>query len=206
MNHIQLKVDRVSKEFNYRWIFRDVSFSLELGHSHSITGKNGAGKSTLIKIIAQVLTPTKGLVDYHNNGKKISKENVKHIIGLVSPYLQLYDEFTAVENIRFLSEIRTGGKEDAKWVDGLFKRFELIERKDDLVRTYSSGMKQRLKYIFALMHHPKILLLDEPTSNLDESGVSIVKEIVQEQKEQGILIIATNDIQESQWCESNTQL
>ena len=78
-------------------------------------------------------------------------------------------------------------------ISELMKRFNLQGREDDQVKTYSSGMRQRLKYIFALLGDPKILILDEPTSNLDSKGIDIVYDIMNEQKKNNILVIATND-------------
>jgi heme exporter protein A len=83
----------------------------------------------------------------------------------------------------------------------LLKQVGLSDRKDDFVRTYSSGMKQRLKYAFALLHQPPILLLDEPASNLDREGIATVYEIMQRQKQRGVLIIATNDPGDLQLCD-----
>jgi heme exporter protein A len=82
---------------------------------------------------------------------------------------------------------------DNKYFTSLLKKVGLFEREDDSVRTYSSGMKQRLKYAFALLHQPLLRILDEPRSNLDSDGISIVYDIVKEQKQKGSVIIATND-------------
>ena len=82
----------------------------------------------------------------------------------------------------------------------------LWNRRDDVVGTYSSGMKQRLKYAFALLHNPAILILDEPTSNLDAEGIDVIKQIIVEQKKENILIIATNDKEEAHWCAQQIQV
>jgi heme exporter protein A len=206
MNTVYLKADNLSKNFGRRAIFRDISFQLSNGQSLAVTGRNGSGKSTLVKILAGVLSSSKGRVTIQQNGSEVGVEDSRNYIGFVSPYLQLYDEFTALENLSFLSRIRGNGEPGADRVRFLLERFGLWNRRNDLVRTYSSGMKQRAKYAFALLHSPQILILDEPTSNLDADGITAVQEIVREQKSSSILVIATNDRAESGWCDSEIRL
>ena len=102
--------------------------------------------------------------------------NLHNHIGFVSPYLFLYDEFTAEENLLHFSNIR-GISFNKERSDFLLNELNLIDRKNDLVRGYSSGMKQRLKFIFALLHQPALIILDEPTSNLDNTGKEKVYEV-----------------------------
>jgi ABC-type multidrug transport system ATPase subunit len=124
-------------------------------------------------------------------------------IGFVSPYLNLYDEFTGAENLKIASAIRGISGDNA---DSVLKRVGLFERRHDLLKIYSSGMKQRLKIAFSIFHDPQILLLDEPTSNLDLEGVSVVDDIAGEYKKDRILIIATNDAHEKSLCDSEINL
>jgi heme exporter protein A len=206
MSSISLIANGVSKEFNRSSIFKDISFSLSSPGSLSITGKNGAGKSTLSKIIAGLLSSTQGTVTYSDHEKQMGIEEFKHQIGFVSPYLNLYDEFTALENLQFLSRIRMAAQENGDRIKELLTLVGLWNRRDDLVGTYSSGMKQRLKYAFALLNNPALLILDEPTSNLDTEGIEIVQHIVLQQKKENILIIATNNDEEAQWCTQQIQV
>jgi heme exporter protein A len=206
MSHLKLTVAGATKEFNRRTIFRDVSFSLTEGNSLAITGRNGSGKSTLVKVIAGLLTPTRGTVEYLADGQKVDPESLRNHIGLVSPYLQLYDEFSGRENLELLSKIRSDEGITAKEIDDVIQRVGLWERRFDFVRTYSSGMRQRLKYAFATLHRPALLILDEPTSNLDHDGIEIVKQIVEEQKSSRVLIVATNDREEADWCSMSVEL
>jgi heme exporter protein A len=206
MNQITLTVSGVSKEFNRRTIFRNVSFVISTGEALALTGRNGSGKSTLIKILSGVLTPSKGTVVFTLNGATIVPDDIKSAIGFVSPYLQLYDEFTGLENLLVLSSIRSNGSHSAGKAEALLDRFGLAARQHDLVRGYSSGMKQRLKYAFALLHTPGVLLLDEPTSNLDAEGIDVVRQVVREQQKTGVLILATNDEDEAAWCSRRFQV
>jgi len=200
MNTISLDANGLGKDFNRRSIFRDISFSLKIGDSLAITGKNGAGKSTLIKILAGLLQPSKGSVQYYLNDIPIGIEKFKHNIGFVSPYLNLYEEFTAIENLYLLTRIRTASDTGQEKLKEVLSAVSLWHRRDDIVGTFSSGMKQRLKYAFALLHNPLVLILDEPTSNLDSEGFEFVQHLVQTNKETHIIIIATNDRSEVRWC------
>lgn len=206
MTSMKLTLTGVCKEFNRRSIFRDVSFSLGGGDSIAITGSNGSGKSTLVKIICGLLSPTRGTFAYTLEGKTIEHDNVRNHIGLVSPYLQLYDEFTGWENLELLSQIRSDHVLEKGRIEEVLNDVGLWERRKDFLRTYSSGMRQRLKYAFALVHKPDILVLDEPTSNLDSDGIAMVERRVMEQKKDSILIVATNDADESTWCSGKIEL
>ena len=200
MNGLTLQALGISKVFNRRTIFSGINFILQATNSLAVTGRNGSGKSTLLKIIAGVLSPTQGSVSLSITNKQIdSKFRFQHI-GFVAPYLQLYDEFTAWENLIIVRKIR-GVKVDDGYLTRLLQIMNLEERKNDFVRTFSSGMKQRLKYAFALLHQPSVLILDEPTTNLDESGHEAVYDIIEEQKRHGIVIVATNDSEEVKLCE-----
>jgi heme exporter protein A len=206
MTSMTLKLSDVSKEFNRRSIFRDVSFSLASGDSIAITGRNGSGKSTLVKIVCGLLTPSRGTISYNFEGKSIEHENVRNHIGLVSPYLQLYDEFSGLENLELLSQIRSDRVLEDGRIEEVLNDVGLWDRRKDFLRTYSSGMRQRLKYAFALVHKPDILVLDEPTANLDADGIEMVRRRVSEQKKDSILIVATNDDEESTWCAKRVEL
>ena len=152
---LQFSATDIKKVFNRRTIFHDVSFSVKSGQTLLVTGRNGSGKSTLVKILSDVLSPTEGSV------KLLTDENKEIIsrtraLGLVSPYLQMYDEFSAEENLQYALSIR-GALPDSKQTERLLKKVFLFNRKADPVRTFSSGMKQRMKYAFALIHQPEVL-------------------------------------------------
>ncbi len=200
MNDLSIILDNISKEFNRRPVLKNITLQLNAPTSLAITGKNGSGKSTLSKIIAALLSPTKGKLIYLKDGIELDIENYKHHIGFVAPYLNLYDEFTALENLKILSAIRGNHSLVQKNLEKILFEIELWDRRNDLVGTFSSGMKQKLKFTFALLHQPKVLIIDEPTSNLDYEGVEYIKHIVSEHNKNGISIIATNNKNEANWC------
>lgn len=199
MSDYSLTAESVNKTFGRRLIFKDISFKLNSSAIFGIAGPNGSGKSTLVKIVANLLSPSSGKLHHKLDGNEIKPENLHNHIGLVSPYLVLYDEFSAYENLNYFSEIRDIHFNKEK-IDDLLNKFLLYNRKDDLVKTYSSGMKQRLKFIFALMHSPQLIILDEPTSNLDDEGKEVVYKLVEEEGEKNIIVIASNEKSDLNLC------
>lgn len=189
---IEIAGHNLKKVFNRRVVFEHISFRLAPRQTLLITGPNGSGKSTLVKIISGVLTPTEGKVVAGWSESTVVPQ-LHSIIGLVSPYLQMYDEFSPRENLQFALSVRNM-KSAFHLISPLLEKLQLKDRLDDPVRTFSSGMKQRVKYAFALIHQPPILVLDEPMANLDSTGVELVREIMAGQCKGGVLVVATNDV------------
>ncbi|MHB1689032.1 MAG: ABC transporter ATP-binding protein [Ignavibacteriaceae bacterium] len=205
MNNYFLHVKNISKFFGRRLIFKDMTFEINNNGIIGISGDNGSGKSTLVKIIAGITSPSSGEIVHQDRGKEIIPEKLHNYIGFVSPYLVLYEEFSAYENLSFFSNIR-GIKLNIERADFLLEKLLLFKRKDDLVKTYSSGMKQRLKFIFALIHNPSLIILDEPTSNLDSSGKDTVYQLVENESKSNIIIIASNEQSDLNLCQREIKL
>ncbi len=197
----RLVADNLAKRYGRRVLFRRLSFALEGGKTLAVTGANGAGKSTLLKILAGVLRPSKGGVSLHRNGQALPQEQHPLQTGLVAPYLNVYDGFSARENLAFLAQARRLSFA-AQRIEEVLTQVDLAGRAEDLVGTYSSGMKQRVKYAAALLAEPSLLLLDEPTANLDTAGLAMVDRIIGHQQQAGqLLIIATNVPSEAAKCD-----
>lgn len=205
MNNYLLQVKDVSKYFGRRLIFKNLNFEISNSGILGVSGDNGSGKSTLVKIIAGISSPSSGIIVHNNGGKEIVQEKLHNYIGFVSPYLVLYEEFSAYENLSFFSNIR-GIKLDRERADFLLEKLLLFQRKDDYVKTYSSGMKQRLKFIFALIHSPSLVILDEPTSNLDSKGKDTVYQIIENESKSNIIIIASNEQSDLNLCKREINL
>ncbi len=199
MTKYSVEAVELNKSFGRRLIFNDLHFKFDKSGIYGISGPNGSGKSTLVKIIAGIIGASKGKIIHKANDKQIVDENLHNHIGFVSPYLILYEEFSTYENMKLFAEIR-GVKFNSERVDYLLEKFLLFKRKDDLLKTYSSGMKQRVKFIFALMHSPELLLLDEPTSNLDDEGKNSVYELIKEEGQKNIVLIASNEKYDLEVC------
>ena len=205
MSSYILQAINLSKNFGRRLIFKDINFRVECSGIMGISGPNGSGKSTLVKIIAGISSPSGGKIIHNNDGNEILSENLHNYIGFVSPYLVLYEEFSAWENLNYFAEIRDV-KFNKEKIEYLLNQFLLFDRKNDMVKTYSSGMKQRLKFIFALMHSPKLIILDEPTSNLDQEGKESVYNIITEEGKSSIVIIASNEASDLSLCSTELKL
>lgn len=192
---MRLSANAISKDFAEKTIFKNLTFEAESGVCLAILGPNGSGKTTLMRILSHLILPTSGTIKYFDNETPIPAEQIFQHIGYLGPYLELYQDLSAMENLQFFSKIR-GMKEFEARIFELMERFGLKGREDDAVKTYSSGMKQRLKYVFALLHEPRILFVDEPRSNLDEEGIRLVYEVLNKYKKEHLLIMATNDAED----------
>ncbi len=199
MTNYSVEAVDLNKSFGRRLIFNDLKFKFDKAGVYGISGINGSGKSTLVKIIAGIIGSSKGKIIHRLNDQEILEEQLHNHIGFVSPYLVLYEEFSTFENLKLIAEIR-GVQFNQERVDSLLNKFLLFKRKDDLLKTYSSGMKQRVKFIFALMHSPQLLILDEPTSNLDDEGKSTIYKLVKEEGRNNIVLIASNEYHDLELC------
>ena len=202
---VTLSAQALTQSFGPSKIFESLSFEVLKGKGLLVTGPNGSGKTTLLRILSGLLRPTKGKVRLNIDGKAISPEDRLKHIGFITPELALYEELTALENLEFFARVRRLKRTKADHL-ALLERVGLKERGRDLVGTFSSGMKQRLKLAFAIQHEPVLLLLDEPGSNLDDSGRAVVEGVVAEQKKKGVLIVATNDARELAYGEETLAL
>ena len=191
----QLTVTKLTKRFGRRKVLSDISFSLSTGESIAITGRNGSGKTTLLMTLLASHRPSGGTIEYIMDGKKLEDDDVRRLTSLVGPYLNLYDQLTAEENLRFFATV-AGLDITGKQINQMLARVGLEGRGDDLVGAYSSGMKQRLKYAVAVLKEPAYLFLDEPSSNLDAAGKKIVAGFIEEFRTRCIIVIATNEPEE----------
>ena len=187
-----LTADAVGHRYGSLLLFRRLSFEMNGGESLAVTGANGAGKSTLLRILAGVLAPKAGTVTLSVDGAPVPSGRHPARTGLVAPALGLYGGLTARENLAFLARVRRLSDADRRIEEGL-ARVGLADRADDPVSTFSSGMRQRVKYAAALLADPPLLLLDEPAANLDAAGREMVETVVAEQQaDDGMVIVATN--------------
>lgn len=178
-------------------IFSPVSFALKDNTIFSIRGNNGAGKSTLLKVILHILRPTTGSIECVLDNQKLSGEEIRAIVGFSAPYMHLYEEFSPVELCTLDSNLKSKDL-DTKRMNYLLDAVGLYHKKEDTIKRFSSGMKQRMKVALSALHSPKIMILDEPTSNLDDAGVEAVYRIIRMVNSEGsMIILATNDQRDS---------
>lgn len=209
MTNIELSCENLEKKFSNKTIFKGLNLTLKEKSSLVITGRNGSGKSTLLKVLANLIKENKGKVLLKIDGKDTERDSFYKHAGLLSPYLNLYDELTAFENLEFFYNLKYPKNTKLQMkerVNYLLERVNLFDRRNDLLKDFSSGMKQRLKLGFAVLSNPEILLMDEPRTNLDAAGIDIVYGFAEEQKQGGILIIATNEAEDTKLCEETLNI
>jgi heme exporter protein A len=208
VKNIELKCNGLGKHFGNKTIFSNLSFKLISTQSLVVIGRNGTGKSTLLKILATLIKPDSGKYSISIDGVEIERSKFFNHIGMLAPYINMYDELTGYENLMLFSKLRNSNSTkyyENKILD-LLNKVNLYTKRNEYFRNYSSGMKQRLKLAFAIQHSPSILLLDEPRTNLDAEGINIVYNIIEEQKKSGIVVIATNDSDDIALCSNKINI
>jgi heme exporter protein A len=184
----------VSRNFGRRRALSRVTLTAEAGTITALLGPNGAGKSTLLSIAATLLQPSSGRVVYGDVEAPSAGAALRARLGLLGHDLYLYQELTAAENLRFFAQVY-GLDGIERRVDAALDRAGLTERRDDLVGGFSRGMRQRLALERALIHEPRLLLLDEPFTGLDEAARKALRDRLRVAREAGaILILTTHDI------------
>jgi len=163
-----ITVEHLSKIFGDIKAVDDISFTVEKGEIFAFLGPNGAGKTTTIKILTTLLNQTSGKVVLNNINTETDRDAVRESFGIVFQDPSLDEELTAYENMEFHGILYSIPKALLKSrIEELLKFVELWDRKDHIVKTFSGGMRRRLEIARGLLHHPKILFLDEPTTGLD---------------------------------------
>jgi len=194
MDFDSLTFDGVTRNFGRRRALRGVSFRCRAGEVLAVLGPNGAGKSTLLSITATLLAPTSGEVRYGNhngtNGAALRRR-----IGLLGHDLYLYPELSAAENLTFFARVYSLDGVETR-VAAALERAGLTHRRDDAVAGFSRGMRQRLALERALLHEPRLVLLDEPFTGLDDAATHALRARLQELRDAGcIVLVTTHDLE-----------
>jgi ABC-type multidrug transport system ATPase subunit len=179
------------KRFNRDWIFRHVDLELHAGRRYAITGHNGSGKSTLLQLIGGMITPSEGRRTLEKHGKILQEDIAYREVSLCAPYLELIEEMTGMESLTFhlgFKPLRDGHTSAT-----ILEAVGLQKAAEKQVRYYSSGMKQRLKLAQAFYSDSHLLLLDEPCTNLDKTGIALYHTLLANCTEDRIVVISSND-------------
>jgi heme exporter protein A len=197
---IRLIVEDLAATYGARTVFSGVSLELRAGEVLVVSGANGSGKSTFLRLLAGLQQASAGVATYYYAGQPYQPQSAADLIGWVAPDLSLYRELSARENLRFFAAVRGLPADDAA-IEALLEEVGLAGRADDRLAAYSSGMAQRLRYAYALIHRPPVLLLDEPTVTLDTRGAAVVDAVIARQRRFGIVVVATNDPRELRYAD-----
>ena len=185
-----LRLVEVTRTFGRRRALHRVSLTADAGTITALLGHNGAGKSTLLSIAATLLRPTSGRVEYGEHDSATGGAALRARIGLLGHDLYLYSELTAAENLRFFAKVYSLDGIERR-VDAALERAGLADRRDDIVAGFSRGMRQRLALERSLIHEPRLLLLDEPFTGLDEAARDALRERLRATREAGAIVVLT---------------
>ena len=187
----------LSKSYNDVQALSNVSLSIKEGELYGMLGPNGAGKTTTISILSSLLKPDGGEVLYQDKSLYKNTSDCKKIIGVVPQEIALYEDLTAIENLKFWGTLYgIKGKQLQSKTDELLDFLGLSDRKNHKIKTYSGGMKRRINIAAALLHDPKIVFMDEPTVGIDPQSRNLIFEVIEELHSRGLTMIYTTHYME----------
>ncbi|MCP4404864.1 MAG: heme ABC exporter ATP-binding protein CcmA [bacterium] len=184
-------ISGLTKRFGFTTALDEIDLRLEQGEFLALFGPNGAGKSTLLRILSTLSSPTEGTVRLLGIDPAKHGEQVRASIGVLSHNPLLIPTLTAYENLKFYAQM-FGVTDLKQQIESRLKQVGLFEQRSQVVETFSRGMQQRLAIARAILHSPRILLLDEPFTGLDQDGIALLKLILQDFLQEGKTIIMTD--------------
>lgn len=187
---MKIELNHISKRFQKQWIFQGISNIIEPGSSTAVLGNNGSGKSSLLQIIAGFASPSEGTITWRLKNDAIKREQLYRHVAICSPSIQLWDELTLHENHSVFVEFKeipgiTNSTEFARVL-------ELDKHLHKPLKSYSSGMRQRVKLGLATMSDATLLLLDEPCSHLDADAVKWYQSLIKQYAQHKTVVVASN--------------
>lgn len=201
---MEVLLQNISKRFQYEWIFKNLDLQIADGSRWAITGSNGSGKSTLLKCVSGLQPLTEGAISYNIHGETIPSEEIYNHLVISAPYLELPEEFTLSEFLEFHFSFKQAkpGLSEKQMVEIMYLKGQ--EQKP--ISQFSSGMKQRLKLGICFFSKTNLILLDEPTSNLDEKGVKWYLHLIQHFSQDATIFVCSNDQREYSFCDNIVEI
>ena len=201
---MKINLSQAGKRFNREWIFRNISLNFESANSYAIIGPNGSGKSTLLQCLAGMMQLSEGEIGYTGNLKPLENEDAYKQISFCAPYLELIEEMTLIEFLDFHSSFKHFLPEVT--TKSVIEVLGLQPAARKQIRYYSSGMKQRVKLAQAIFSNSKIVLLDEPCSNLDADGIELYHSLINDHCLNRLVIVSSNDEIEYRFCKERLNI
>ena len=197
---MKIIAQNLGKKFRNEWIFRNLNYKFQSEESYTFVGANGSGKSTLLQVLSGFMPHSEGFINYEINQKTLTIDSFyKHLV-IASPYLELIEDFTLTEIIEFHVKFKPF-KNNFSTTD-FIDFIELPKAKNKEVKFFSSGMKQRVKLGLAFWSDCEILMLDEPTSNLDANATDWYLQNVQAYSKNRLLLLCSNQPSEYEFCKN----
>ena len=197
---MQISTNNLGKKFSNEWIFKNLNETFQSGESYTFVGANGSGKSTLLQVLSGYMPHSEGVVNYEVNNKIIEIDNFYEHLIIAAPYLELIEDFTLSELLAF--HIKFKPFKNNLSIPDFIDFIELPKAKNKEIKFFSSGMKQRVKLGLAFQSDCEILMLDEPTSNLDSEATNWYLRNVQEHAQNRLLFICSNQPSEYEFCKN----
>ena len=195
---MKITAQNLGKKFRNEWIFRNLNYEFQTGETYTFIGANGSGKSTLLQVLSGFMPHSEGLINYEATQKLLTVDDYyKHLV-IAAPYLELIEDFTLTEIIEFHIKFKPfkNNLSNNDFIDFI----ELPKAKNKEVKFFSSGMKQRVKLGLAFWSDCEILMLDEPTSNLDSKATDWYLRNVQTYSQNRLLMLCSNQPSEYEFC------
>jgi ABC-type multidrug transport system ATPase subunit len=201
---MDINLQNIGRRFNQDWIFRGIDYSFENNGSYAVLGSNGSGKSTLLQVLNGSLVPSSGIIKFFDGKQEIEAENIFNYLSLAAPYLEVIEEFSLNEMIDFHFKFK-------KYKVGIDKTaltdiLNLAGSRNKLIKYFSSGMKQRLKLALAFCADTPMLMLDEPTSNLDTQGIDWYLSLIEKFSRDRLTIVCSNQEHEYSFCNNRLSI
>lgn len=190
MSPFSITTDNLAKRYRRDWIIRDFSYTFNAGNTYAVTGPNGSGKSTLLQMLWGQMLPSSGRIGFQKEGQDVNPENLHRHVAIAAPYLELLEELTLEEHIRFHHSLRH--THEGMTTDSILAMMELSEERSKPIAAFSSGMMQRLKLGLAFSTDADVLFLDEPHTNLDQASQDWYHKRLSETDPRCLVIIASN--------------
>jgi heme exporter protein A len=190
VNHPYLEITKLKKNYGLKPVLRDVDLAVEQGQCVALLGANGAGKTTLLRILAGLAESDEGQVRIGGRDIAHDVQQARRAVGFVAHQPYLYDDLTVMENLLFFGRMY-GVKRHRERARALLERVGLLKRANDRASALSRGQAQRLALARALLHAPRLLLLDEPDTGLDEEGIALLEALLHEQVRDGGAVLFT---------------
>lgn len=194
INAIDIHVDKLGKKFNREWIFRDLTCSFKARELYAVTGPNGSGKSTLLQVLWGQMPQSRGALKYMSEKNEIAADEIFTHVSIAAPYMELIEEFTLQEQLRFHFSLKRARNEMN--MSDMLEKMYLTHAKDKYISNFSSGMKQRVKLALAFFSQADILFLDEPGTNLDSQAFDWYLQQLERLVGNCLIFIASNQASE----------
>jgi ABC-type multidrug transport system ATPase subunit len=195
---MKIVLSDAGKRYNRDWIFRHLNFTFEKNNAYAITGSNGSGKSTLLQTIGGVIGFTEGTGSWQLNETQIATEKIYRHISICAPYLELIEEMTLREFLTFHNHFKPFLS--GVTIDAMIDEIDLTSTGNKKIEQFSSGMKQRVKLAQCIFSDTPLVLLDEPCTNLDATGIELYHQLIKKYCKNRVVIVSSNDEIEYGFC------